>query len=207
MAVGDIIKVRFLATRGSQLGQNIRHYRISTEVTGGATYQEIADNINTTASPLYRELLSSAATFQGVAVQKIQPLPMLLEFMSTGTPGAGLRSGDPLPGQCSGIITLRTSLAGRAFRGRAYVPFPAEMSCDEGSQTTALYFGDLQDLGGFLVTGVTVVGATGTTTLVPGIHRRGTSQIQDLVGFTARNVFATQRRRGSYGRPDVIPPA
>lgn len=34
----------------------------------------------------------------------------------------GTASGNPLPAQCSAVVTLRTALAGASFRGRMYTP-------------------------------------------------------------------------------------
>lgn len=42
-------------------------------------------------------------------------------FTSTGTPLAGGGTGDPLPLSVASVVTLRTALAGRSFRGRTYL--------------------------------------------------------------------------------------
>lgn len=54
-------------------------------------------------------------------------------------PGRGVFGGGPLPTQLSSVITWRTPIAGRRFRGRAY--FGALTSgCISGQQLTTQYF-------------------------------------------------------------------
>lgn len=48
----------------------------------------------------------------------------LLEVADRGLPAgaAGTASGNSLPPQCAEVITIRTAVAGRSFRGRFYLP-------------------------------------------------------------------------------------
>src|SRR5882672_3363229 len=42
------------------------------------------------------------------------------EFVSVAAAVPGTGAGNPLPNQLAAVVTLRTALAGRSFRGRAY---------------------------------------------------------------------------------------
>lgn len=48
------------------------------------------------------------------------------EFLDSGAAVAGTATGDVLPPQIAIVVTLRTALAGRSFRGRVYLPGFAE---------------------------------------------------------------------------------
>jgi len=203
MAVNDVLQVTFVCARSPQVGLNVRHYLVSAEVTGGATLLEIGTVLKDAFSPLYQEVLSSSASFQGVMVQKIRPLPMGAAVPVSAGPVAGLRTGDPLPMQVSGIITLRTDFAGRGNRGRMYVPFPGETSNDGDQIPTGTYLEDLDAIGAEVMDTQVVVGASGTTTIVPIIFRRLSGNTVPITGRRANQRWATQRRRGLYGAPNI----
>lgn len=205
MAVGDILKVVQYMGSEEQMGLNVRHYRVSAEVTGGASLTEIANALKAIFAPLYQVCLSSSAFHRTVGVQVIRPLPIGNEAFAGAFNDVGLRTGDPLPKQVSGLISLRTALAGRRNRGRVYVPFPAETSNNSSSEPDAVYIEGLGGIGTAHVAPRTVVGATGTTTIVPVIFRRVAGTTQDVVSFRVRLFWATQRRRGDFGKPNVLP--
>lgn len=204
MAINDVIKVKLESQMFSQVGLNIRHYRIDGEVTGGATMQEIADAMYTQFATDYASCLVSDAVFANVGVQKVRPLPMGVETLSSQAPTAGTVTGDVLPWQTSGLITLRTALAGRAFRGRAYIPFAGEARNGADGKPTSLHITNLGSVADDMLEQKIVVGAGGSTTLTPVIFQRGSGTTTALTSAVVRTAWATQRRRGGFGRPNIV---
>lgn len=203
MALEDIYQIRIRVIAGVQEAVNVLHMRTTLEAGNGATPIEIASVLSAEYAPLYKAVLSDSAIYQGVGVQRIRPLPVGVEAFSPIGAGAGVVPDDPLPQQVSGLITLRTSLSGRRQRGRKYIPFPAEFHNDDDVMPSNAYLNGLISLAQEFVSADTIVGALGTTGLNPVIFHRdlGTSDL--VTSAVARATWATQRRRGGFGRPNT----
>lgn len=205
MAVGDIYEVKILSFQGAQLGINIRHYRVASITGAQPSDNAIRDRMDAVFLAQYPNLFGPSTNYLGTTVRKIWPLPVLLETTRAGVSVAGTTLGDNLPKQTAGVITLRTTLAGRSNRGRLYTPFPTEASNDADSTPTAAYLQTLQLLGLLLISSVVVTSGGNSATLDPGIWRRGPKTFTIWSTFLERDKWGTQRRRGDYGRPNLIP--
>jgi hypothetical protein len=209
MPVNDILAVRVEATIAEQTAVNVRTFRVDNETAPVPSFADIAAHFEGIMAPIYKQLMSSAATFNGVAVRKIFPLPSLMEGISDAAAGPGERLAEALPRQTCGLITLRTLFAGRAFRGRVYVPFPGEDENELGGLPNAGYLSVLDTLGAAWIAPRTVVVGAGSIGLVSGIFHRAKvppspidNTFTPVVAFTTRGGWATQTRRGSFGRPN-----
>ena len=112
--------------------------------------------------------------------------------------------------QTAGLTSWYTDYAGPGRRGRTYFPFPANAS-DEGlGLPTDTYVTNMTNLAVSLLSFNTVSGVGGTVTLqfvllstkslaTPGIHTAS------ITGFQPRKRWATMRKRGSYGKSNVVP--
>jgi len=205
MAVGDVFEVRLITQSGNQVGINVRHYRSSAITGSGVTLTDIAFNLASVFGPLYAPLMSNAAEFRGVGVRRRIPAPVSAEVFSTLPAVQGTRAGDQLPKQTSGVITLRTALAGRQNRGRLYVPFPAESSNGVGGTPEATYVADLITLADSLDDPRIPGFAPNTETLLPVIAHRPSYTHVDIALAVPRGIWGTQRRRGSFGAANVSP--
>jgi hypothetical protein len=204
LAVGDVLEAAIVCSQGNQLGIMVRHYRVGAIFGTSATDQDFASDLATRVSPEVRALLSSSASFLGVRVTKLFPLPRSLSVTSSNGAGLGLVTGEPLPKQVAGVITLRTNFAGRGFRGRAYVPFAGEDSNGPTSQPVPAYIANLALLAIELLASVgTGIGAN-TATLDPVLWKRKTASTVPLTSSRSNTRWGTQRRRGDYGQPNVI---
>lgn len=202
MAIGDVLQARFESVQGNQAAENIRQFRVSAEVAPVPTYGDVASGLGGIIGPELRALMSSSATYRGCAVRRISPLPLTLEQMSTNQAGVGAIAGDPLPPQVSGIVTLRTAMAGRRFRGRFYVPFPAESDNTSGHIPSSGYLSALINLQNSLALATVITVGLGSITVIPVIWSRRFRTTTDITLGVARAIWATQRRRGDYGRPN-----
>jgi len=83
--------------------------------------------------PLYADCLSDAI---GLKECKARFLPLSPEqHLFLGTGEKGTQTGDPIPNQVAPIVSWRTSLIGRSYRGRTYLP-PCSESQSSGPNLT-----------------------------------------------------------------------
>lgn len=205
--IGDILEARFVCEyqTGRQASYNIRHYRVSAKVGNGATMQELATLLSGSFHQTFKAVMSSSARFVGVGVRRIQPLPVTVESSDAANVGAGGVTGEILPTQVCGIITLRTQYAGPRYRGRVYVPFPSEASNDTTGEPIAAYNAAMVNLANVFAMTLTGGGAGNTNTIKPVIWSRKFGEPEDVVRADQRSKWATQRSRGMSGRKNVPP--
>lgn len=205
--VNDIYEVRIFCTHTSQqqTAVNVRHYRIVAKQGTGATDLTIAQFLDTQFHTVYKPILHNQAQYRGVGVRRIKPLPVTAEVLTSGNVGAGTATGEPLPGQVCGIITLRTLFGGPRYRGRMYLPFPAETFNDADSLPTTAYYNLLGTLGNVMASGMSPGAGGNTMDMLPIVFSRKFSTSEDVIGYTQRFKWATQRSRGSYGAKNPAP--
>lgn len=208
--IGDIYSVKVFCritpvVAAAQVSINVLHYRVSAVAGLEKNDQEIADAFDTFWDNPYKTYLSDQASYRGVLVQKIRPLPIAIAVSATAGAGAGTRvAGELLPPQVSGIITKQTLGAGRAKRGRIYMPFPGEGDSTDAVPNAA-YIAALSAFVPLVVSGVTAGVAPNTTSFLPVIYHRATGLTDDINTAVARPYFVTQRRRSFVSGGDVSP--
>lgn len=200
---GDRITVRLFSQAGDQAAINVLWYRCSAADNPGPTNGEAALVFETKFAIALRNCMSPAATFRGAGVQNRYVIDA--EQYSSASQGPGLGTGDNLPRQVSGVITLKTNTAQRRARGRKYIGFPAESDNDANGRPQAAYVTRLQTLANLMDDSVVVAGALGSATFVPIVWSRKFAASFDITSCLAREKWGTQRRRGDYGRPNVLP--
>lgn len=205
MPIGDVYEVKHFSQSAMQMGLNVRHWRVITSTPPEPTLSQIASALGTTFSALYRALESAQATYVTTSVRKINPLPISIEVPNTAGAGVGAVAGDLLPKQTAGVISLRSTLAGRKNRGRAYIPFPSEDDSSLAAAPTAGYVTRLLALATAFFTDQTVTVGAGSIVLRAVIWQRKTRTTIDIAGVIARSSWGTQRRRGDFGRTNLPP--
>lgn len=200
MAVNDIYRLRVYWRFGDQVSINTIHLRTLTE-TGVINRDELAQYLLDDCETAWGALVTSAATYLGISLQRIAPValdPVVKE--AVGVSGQVL--GEPLPRQVCGLISWRTGEAGRSNRGRMYVPFPSETDNLTGEGPTPNYTARMQNLADFFIGGVPHSGSGGlwTINLIPIIWGPTKGLGLEINGAAIRTGWATQRRRGTYGR-------
>jgi hypothetical protein len=170
------------------------------------TALEVAKRFDVVLSATLIALLNNTAAYWGVGAQRIRPLPIGVEALWQGSAGPGTAGASPMPKQIAGIFSKITAFGGRAMRGRVYVPFPTDL--DNSSPSDAPTVGYMTRLGAFaanVVATTAVTGGAGNASMVPVIYHRVSGNVDIIIGATARQKWATQRRRGDYGRPNDPP--
>lgn len=217
MVNGDRYLLRVFTYITTQSGINRVYFRV-TNVTGTpVTEGEVIDAFSSALAPLYKPLISVQAEYVGADIRDVQGTPLPVASASVVGQGMGSDTTALLPGQVSGLISTLTNLSGRQYRGRMYVPFPGLASSNGNipPAPTAAYVTRLNNLGAELFTPTTInnVAGTGTVTLSPVLHHsqpKGTPPPvippdTFITGFRGNSLYATQRRRGNYGRTNPLP--
>jgi hypothetical protein len=207
-AVNDIVQTRFVNTQAEQAAYNILHVKVTAQVLAGATEQEIADNQSLAWGAFYRNAMVNSATYIGVGMKKISPGGPGFETVSKVNTGVGMVAGDMLPRQIAGLTTLVSTLAGRSGRGRMYIPFPGEASNDVNSTPTAGYLALLDAFclawkATYVIASIVNPGAS--TTIRYGIFSKVLGAINLAANAVCKDAWATQRRRGTFGRANLPP--
>src|ERR1700689_554381 len=125
-------------------------------IVGGAP----SDNMGDVLLPMYNNIqntmklgVSSSAVWAGSKLSQIYPKPAPLSgIVSDG--GACAGGSGCLPLVVSGIIKTNTAVAGRAYRGRVYVPFPYAASVDTDFTPTSAYVTKLLNIANAWITSV-----------------------------------------------------
>ena len=205
LIVGQVLVAKYHSWQSPQLGLNIRRLRI-TEITGGTTVlqQDCADALSVVVGPLLRANMTEHAEYRGLTM-KIHGGTTVQDISIAGA-GIGSIQGEALPAQVSGIITLKTDSAGRAGRGRMYIPFPSEEDSDQAFGPMAGYMQGLVGIGAYHANEQSITIPGGSMKIRFGLYIPfGADFTKDFTGYNARQKWATQRRRGSYGRPNSLP--
>lgn len=96
----------------------------------------LAGNWNSTCMTAWRNLVSGNYAVNALWVNAVAPAGAARYELNFSPPLAGNVVGEALPPQNAGVITWRTALAGRSYRGRTYVPAIAEGQQTDGTLST-----------------------------------------------------------------------
>jgi hypothetical protein len=206
MALLDKYEVKHFCVAGDQIGINVRHWETIAESLGGAMLQEIADQFSAVVANFYKAWMPPAARYVGTTVQGINTVPPILApTASTSGQGDGFASGELLPRQVAGLVHIRSRILGRHGRGRMYIPFGTEDWNSIGGKVEAGGLAILASFAAFNSNSFLVSGGTGSTRVSPRIRNRLTNDLTIVDEAIGDDRWATQRRRGEFGRTNSIP--
>lgn len=212
IATSDILEVTLVTSFQNQVGENVLHYKVDAGVVPGPTALSVAQAIDAAITVNYITTLTNTASYRGCRAQVIFPTRYVHAIDAVGA--AGTAGANPLPPQVRGLMTMQTDFGGRAFRGRMFFPFPDESHLNADATPNAGYTGAMLAVATSLfTTPFNVVGGGGSAHLIPIIwHRKAGKSGSPLAHtgdpittFSARSLWATQRRSGELGRPNVAP--
>ncbi len=209
IAVNEQYECRFICQLGEQIGINRRHFRVNDIILGtepNVTVFSVANAIANGFATLYTPLLSANATFRGVSLQRVLTPPRGPVIYSDPVASTGQVIGDPLPGQCSGLLQLRADLPGRRSLLRNYIPFPSEMSSGATGQPVPSYINNLTSLGQqFLIPNIYPLDGNSGVEIQWVVFPIVPGESPDIIAARPRLGWATQRRRSYYGRSNLTP--
>jgi hypothetical protein len=184
--------------RNYQIGMFTTHWKTST-LTGNVSLGQIADTIQTAIDGALQPCVDTGTGLLGTKVSSVRVVPPTLPGIATST-SEGTAAPPSMSNQTSGLITWRTILAGRKYRGRIYVPFPAVVFQTVLGEPSAAYVALLDTLATILVGLTTITSLTGAGTMALGLYHRSTGEVTGVIEGVPQDKWATQRRRGNYGR-------
>jgi len=203
VAVGNVLKVRIFCHQLSQISVNVQYWNV-TIASGDPEMDGLAAEISNTWSDDYRACMANTATFLGVALSRIIPTPATVEYLSQEGTGAGTASGFPMPAQVCGMISVSNDTAGPKYRARNYIPFPAAVFSSGDETPSAAYLALLDNLVAKSLLQEHVWGGN-VATLERRLYPGATAPNEMAAYAKFRDKWATQKRRGDYGQPNVSP--
>lgn len=204
---GDVVRHVTYCTAGGQVSTNSRDYQL-VQVTGGTVISS-GDFLITRDglfSAAYSAALSSEADYYGSQLYKrtpVGPAPRPDQINvnpAPGTFGAGL-----LPTQTCGLISLYTAIMGKTGQGRFYMPFPSTVANTAPGGLSGGYLTALNDFIPLLTDNITITSAGATGLFRPCLYVPGGAPPKFIYSGTPRTAWATQRKRGAFGKTNSLP--
>jgi len=204
---GDVVRHVTYCTAGGQVSTNARDYQL-VQITGGVTIS--SSDFLTTRDPLfaagYSSCLSLEASYYGSQLYKrtpVGPAPRPDQINvnpAVGTFGAGL-----LPTQTCGLISLYTATLGKTGQGRFYMPFPSPEAMTVPGGVSNPYYTVLNDFIDLLTLNVTITTGGATGLFRPCLYVPGGPPPKMIYKGVPRLGWATQRKRGAFGKTNNLP--
>jgi len=194
----------------NQIATNTRTFRWNPTVSGQPTNTTKIDDALLAAgiSAQYAVLIANSATLQGVRYSP-QPNPLgLAPVYSSALNQAGTGGATALPKQATALMRFKTLKLGAAGENRCYVPFPPTAGNETTGEPTAGYIGLLNNQALTFAANIDCLSTTGGTgQLIPTLNRRpaSTFPLTTISAGLAGHAWATQKRRGDYGRTNRSP--
>lgn len=205
LIINEPVERTIFTKMGEQIGVNVVHYTVLA-IAGTANSQTVVEQLDGLASIKYLAWLSEDATYLGTKLRSLSPTPPLPSFGALNQANGG--GGSALPRQLSGLIRKRADLQGPAGRGRVFIPFPGA-NMMEGSTLSAGGITKVNDIGVVLMGApsdiVVGLGGGNTVTLRPVLRSGTPGLFRVIVQVQGSDEWATQRRRGFFGRPNSAP--
>lgn len=205
VAVNDKLEIKAYCALGDQVGINVRHWTVSATTGGSLTEQQVADAYSQQLAPIMQSLISAYSKYLGVTLQTISITPKPAAVISTAGQGDGSNGGAHLPKQTCGFLRLKTAGSGRKSRGRVYTPFPPHLLTNTEGEPNPDMIDHLNALGNFYASSRGFVVGGATVVISPVIRNRAANEYSAVVNFETVPKWATQKRRGDFGRQNPIP--
>jgi len=204
LVVGETYRVAFVCQNGPQYSQNVRNFRVSFIANGPATELGLANAISAGIAGSYRDILATTCFYQGLKMQKVQPILGMPAISVVGA-GGGTVLGDALPPQVAGLLRYTSNTPGRRGRGRVFLPFMGESFNGPSGLPTAPAITAMDALGEKMNgTETFVIGASTVDIEYGRPHSLSGVWIPWLITEPAPG-WATQRRRSFLNRADGNP--
>lgn len=199
---GQVIKSQMFLWCNDQLAISGLDFSV-TAITGtGADAGEVAAQLASNLDGILVQMTAPAVRVLGWKVSQVVTSGAWLPGIAQDTV-VGLAGTNSLPTQVCGIVTWLSLLAGPANRGRSYIPFPADVFQDSDMSPTGAYLTLLTNLADVWRATSGIIGAGGTTSLSPVIFSRTAITATPINDRRINDLWATQRRRGNYGIPNL----
>lgn len=190
MASGDVFRLS-VEGRGPQGQQlvNVHHYIEGAGVTG-APGPALVAAWQATAEDSFHNTFSNTCSINKYTVRGVTD-PNYGYEVELVTPVSGEQTGDAVAPQDAAIITWRTGIIGRSFRGRTYM-WPMHEGSVSGGAINSGYAAALNE---FAEDAISIVSTTPAGAFVKGIWSTVLQEATPVISWVVRPYLKTQRRR------------
>jgi len=214
LTVGTLVQARFWCKDAEQASVNTNWWFVAAVGSPAATDDDLAAECDADGVIVYPPIINNFAEYRGVQVT-IHGLAF--PYASITAPvfsqiaiSAGTGGTTALPRQTCGLASLQSPFPGPKHRGRVYSPFPPVAGDDGNGVPSAGFLADLATWVFVMAAGRLVSESGRTATLVRVlVHAKDKLGVADaptiVTASTVGTKWATQRRRGSFGRANVSP--
>lgn len=191
----SVCQVEFVYTWSSQTVETVLHFE-PTVVLTPTLMNELAVKVLSLWTTNVKPLLINTISLINVKLTDLTTNIAPVVNYATGLPSAGTQTGDSLPNNCALVITKRTLLRGRSYRGRIYHPGIPEAQCT-GNVVTAAFVTQIVNAYATMLTFTT----TGTTWDMVVVSRynnnspRAEADSNQVTGLGSDGLIDSQRRR------------
>lgn len=206
IASNDIIRCRVWCDDGNNAAVNTYHFRV-TALTGDVTDLEVATFLDPIFGDLtdgYPPMVANTCFYMGLQIYLITRTPLPFPADATAARHVGTAGANCQGRQVAGMLSWQTIYAGPGGRGRTYLPFVSTSSATGDGLPSTTYLSNMESLALRLLAPLNIVGAGGTATIQLVLLKDSGGTIP-INSFITRPKFATQKRRGSYGRLNRSP--
>ncbi len=205
LAINDVIRAQIACVDSEQASINTVHYQVTGVGVTPATLEDFAANWSALVAPKIKPMIYNGALFDGVVAQVISPLPLMARVLEDGDQGIGTAGAVGAPRQAAPLIRFQTDFAGPGFRGRNYLPFLSSSHVIGYGYASPTYVALALVLSEAMRNFTAVSNGGRTATVRLGLWKRAGSIFTPVVSTSAGPDLATQKRRGTYGRPNLPP--
>jgi hypothetical protein len=210
LAVGMVLQGRAWCRKDDQVSVTTLHHRVDAASGPVATDVDFLTAWDVIWAAWFKAAIGLTDQYLGSTMQILSPGPIGLQRATIASAGAGTGTGFRLPSQTSGLIQWGTNIGGRQNKGRIYVPFPTAVWNNTDGFPATGYLILLDDMGSEYVTHTAWTLASGSQTINPVlVHRRNKAGVipsPSLIStWKSANQWATQRKRGAFGRANNAP--
>jgi len=207
LVLGNVYKSSFICRDEAQIAWLDRYWKYDFQTgPGNLTVEQLGNALDMEFADLYKSLLNNTAEYRGVLVQRVTGIPPYeVPVVANFDPGPGIAGPIAMAKQTAGLISLYAAFSGRRYQGRQYVPFPSTSDDVGAGRPSISYVLRLAVLADRFSKKFSVVIGVDTAEFLPVLFHRDTLTSDVITTFRARAAWASQRRRGDYGRTNISP--
>jgi uncharacterized membrane protein len=203
--LNDVVEVRSFISNAEQVAENVWHVACIAAGTPPLIDLDVGVEFGTLLALAYKSIITSNSNYLGTITRVLNRVPTAAAVKDQTLHGVGTVTPPDAPRQSSGIISWFTAFAGRKYRGRQYIPFPPTSVVQGDGTPGSGYVTVLTNIATALTGPINISVGARTGTIQLCVYHRSTKTYTLILGGVGVTKFATQRRRGSYGRPNISP--
>lgn len=203
--VGDTVVVTIVSGWGDDAFNRLA-YEITALGAGTPTDLTFVSAFDVAINTDWKAILANNVAYRGCFATLHafgDPTPFIRQ-VATGNAGVGTFGTDMIAAQVAGLIKWKTPRAGRKERGRMYVPGVAKSAVDTTEHPTTAYKTALDTVATDII-GFTSASFAGTSCSCRLCLRNKVGTLTTITDFEISPKWATQKRRGDYGRQSLGP--